>query len=142
MQDVNICFPATPVSASLYTKDGIIAMSLTLSTALHFVSESLQENGTHSSFQIEEIHYRRNLVTWLVDEIRSHTKISGARSNSTLRDKGTRRGKGVAEAAEVGTKAVLSSGRRSCPAAAGAMEDMLLRAEMGNQVPIMSPWRD
>lgn len=141
MQDVNICFPATSVSASLYTKDGNIATLLTLSTALHFVSESLQENGNHSSFQIEEIHYRRS-VTWVVDEIRSHTKISGARGNSSLRDKGTRRGKGVAEAAEVGTKAVLSSGRRSCPAAAGDMEEMLLRAEMGNQVPFMSPWRD
>lgn len=42
----------------------------------------------------------------------------------------------------MGTKTVLSSGRRSCPAAAGAKEDMLLRAEMGNQVPFMSPWRD
>lgn len=71
--------------------------------------------------------------------IRSHTKISGIRGNSTLRDKGTRRGKSVVEAAEVETKAVLSCGRRSCPAAAG---DGKSDAEMGNQMPFMSPWRD
>lgn len=108
MQDVNIRFPATSADASLYTKDGNLATLVMPSTALYFVSESLQEDGNHSSFQMEEIHCKRS-VTWVVDEIRSHTKVSGARGNSTLRDKGTRRGKGVADPAEVETKCVLSS---------------------------------
>lgn len=62
MQDVNIRFPATSADASLYTKDGNLAMLVMPSTALYFVSESLQEDGNHSSFQMEEIHCKRSVT--------------------------------------------------------------------------------
>lgn len=68
-----------------------------------------------------------------------------ARGNSTLRAGRTRRGNIVAEDAEPESMTGLSNeiwvyGRSSCPVE--TMEEILLRADMGNQMLFLSPLRD
>ena len=151
MKDMNIFLPAILFSVSLYTICtthkgwGNCYFVDAFHCILFCVSQgSFRKTETTLGILNKEFIPGDWLHGWWINW-ESIQKLVMARGNSTLRARRTRRENGVAEAAEPESMTGLSSeiwvyGRSSCPVE--TIEEILLRAEMGNQMLFLSSLRD
>lgn len=151
MKDMNLFLPAILFSASLYTicathkEWGNCHFVDAFHCILFYVSQSsFRKTEATPGISNKEFIPGDWLHGWWING-EATQKLVMARGNSTLRAGRTRRGNGVAEVAEPESMTGLSSEvwvyRRSrCPVE--TMEEILLRAEMGNQMLFLSPLRD